>query len=242
MRRAARNAGLRLLAMSLALCLVAGCGWLPADLFRDPAEEVAPRPPLPPPLEDCEVLSILIDASRRGDPKITERARAAMSGELRRFGATIVDSPRDAYWSLMILGTQNSRRDGFIVSALLTARSGSESGGPGMSVFRRNGSGSEDDSEPGVNSGGGAAEDDRSGEQGPDPAGPPGAPDGAVATLYSGMAFGPHAQLTRRSRELSRQAYAAIYPAARRMCDYDASERRRERELQVQLPPPPEPL
>jgi hypothetical protein len=63
-----------------------------------------------------------------------------------------------------------------------------------------------------------------------------------VPTLYSGIAFGPHAQLQRRARELSRQAYAAIYPAARRMCEYDASERRREREMREQLPPPPEPL
>lgn len=235
MNRAARTAGPRLWAASLALCLGAGCGWLPVDLFRDPAEEAAPRPPLPPPLENCEVLSILIDASRRGDPKITERARAAMSGEFRRFGATITDSPEDAYWSLMILGTQNSRRDGFIVNVLLTARSGTESGGPGMSVFSRSGPGADEASEPEVNAGGEASD-------GAGPSRPPAAPAGAVPTLYSGIAFGPHAQLARRSRELSRQAYAAIYPAARRMCDYEASEQRRERELQEQFPPPPDPL
>lgn len=230
MRTGPREVGWRLGAAALALWLGAGCAWLPDDLFRDPAEDPAPAPALPPPLEDCDVLTILINASQRGDPKITERARAAISSEFRRFGATITDSPEEAYWSLMLLATPNSRRDGFILNALLSARSGLEGAGPGMSVFRREaGQGQAEAEGPAVDAGGRAAE----------PA-PPGAPEGAVATLYTGLAFGPHAQLQRRARELTRQAYAAVYPAARRMCDYDASERQRERELREQLPPAPE--
>ena len=221
----------------LALGLGTGCAWVPEDWFADlfgerRADSARPAPPLPPPLVDCELMTILIDASRQGDAAIAGRARTIMSREFERFGARISPTPEGAYWSLMILASQNSRRDGFILNALLTARTGSESSGPGMTVFSRDGeppveAGAE--AEAGEDAPEEAAEDAAEGEQG-------------VATLYNGIAFGPHAQLDKQARALTRQAYAAVYPAARRMCEYAAGEQQRERELEEQVPAGPEPL
>ena len=219
-------------ALAVAVWLVAGCAWLPDDLFGSPEPEPeAEAAGLPPPLEDCAVLTILIDASSQGDPRVSERALLAMSSEFRRFGATIADSPEAAYWSLMILASQNSRRDGFILSALLTARGDAEGRGPGMSVFARRPQG--DDGE-----GAGPESRDPSAEASASHA----EDETRIPTLYNGIAFGPHAQLESQARRLTRQAYAAVYPAARRLCDYDTAEQERERELTEQLPQPPEPL
>ncbi|MGI9590495.1 MAG: hypothetical protein ACR2P8_03935 [Myxococcota bacterium] len=247
-----RAAAVLALLLCAALWLGAGCAWLPEDLW-DATDEEELLPELPPPLDDCAVLTILIDTSREGAPDVAERAREFMGQEFRRFGADITDSPEGAYWSLMILASQNSRRDGFILSVLLTARGGYEGYGPGMNVFK-------DDKD--VSAGGGSPEaaEENEENQGRDaPESAEGAEAGeaeesegaseteeaderAVATLYNGIAFGPHAKLDRQSRVLAQQAYTAIYPAAQRMCDYEDDEEQREQELESQLPAPPAPL
>ena len=257
-----RAAAVLALLLCAALWLGAGCAWLPDDLFED-AEEEELLPELPPPLDDCAVLTILIDTSREGAPDIAERAREVMGQEFRRFGANISDSPEGAYWSLMILASQNSRRDGFILSVLLTARGGYEGYGPGMNVFKDDkdvsaGGGSPEEAEenpgreapqPGEGAGAGEAAGSEGASETEEAAGSEGdsdteeaAEERAVATLYNGIAFGPHAKLDRQSRVLAQQAYKAIYPAAQRMCDYEDDEEQREQELEAQLPAPPEPL
>lgn len=216
MRIAAHAGRRRWLAAALCAVLHGGCA--------GPEVPEVEAPELPPPLENCATLTILVDASRRGDPQIAARTRRAMSSELERFGARISDSPAGAYWSLMILASPNSRRDGFIVSVLLSARTASEGIGPGMTTFAR-----EQRAEPEAAAGAGDG----------DAAAADAAP---VPTLYSGLAYGSWGQLESQARALARQAYTTVYPALRRLCDYEASERLRERALEEQLPAPPRPL
>ena len=63
-----------------------------------------------------------------------------------------------------------------------------------------------------------------------------------LPTMYNGLSYGPYAQLEDQSRAFVRQAYAAIFPAAKQLCDFQAADEKREQTVDRQLPGLPEPL
>ena len=63
-----------------------------------------------------------------------------------------------------------------------------------------------------------------------------------IPTLYNGLSYGPYAVLEEQARGYVRQAYAAVYPFAQKLCAFDASDHKREQSIDEQLPAGPAPL
>jgi hypothetical protein len=160
----------------------------------------------------CEFMTVMIDFSRHGEIEVAARVARAMEQEFESLGTRITTS-KEAYWSLMILASDNSRRDGYIFSAMLSARNMNEGYDPGVTVFQR--------------------EDDRPVD---------GKKSDKVPTLYNGLSYGPYEVLEEQSRQYVRQAYAAIFPYAQQLCAFEAADKQREQTLDAQLPAEPAPL
>jgi hypothetical protein len=165
------------------------------------------------PLEECPFMTVMIDYSREGNAEVGARVANAMKEEFEAVGAHVTRSSNEAYWSLMILATENSRKDGYVFSAMFSARNMNEGYDPGVTVFQRDG---EDASK--------AARTQK------------------IPTLYNGMSYGPYAVLDEQARGYVRQAYAAVYPFAQKLCAFEAADRNREQSIDDQLPAGPAPL
>ena len=165
-------------------------------------------------LEECPFITVMIDYSREGDPVVGERVATAMAKEFKAQGVRVTRSTNDAYWSLMILASENSRKDGYVFSAMFSARSMNEGYDPGVTVFQRDG------------------------ESAPNPNGK----TQKIPTLYNGLSYGPYAVLEDQARSYVRQAYSAVYPFAQKLCAFDEADRQRERAVDEQLPAGPAPL
>ena len=213
------------------LLLVSGCGqtlvlrlpdvpamWndIPA-LWSDlppPRAKAAGNDPAPAqPLSECPFMTVMIDYSREGNAEVGARVANAMTDELKSLGAHATHSSAEAYWSLMILASENSRKDGFVFSAMLSARNMNEGYDPGVTVFQRDGKKAN-----------------------------PNGQTQKIPTLYNGLVYGPYAVLEDQARNYVRQAYAAVYPFAQRLCAFDAADRKREQSIDEQLPAGPAPL
>ena len=164
-------------------------------------------------LEQCPYMTVMIDYSREGDPVVGERVASAMAKEFKKQGLRVTRSSNDAYWSLMILASENSRKDGYVFSAMFSARSMNEGNDPGVTVFQRDG---EKTPEAGKTE--------------------------KIPTLYNGLSYGPYAVLEQQARGYVQQAYAAVYPFAQRLCAFEAKDRKREQSIEEQLPAGPAPL
>jgi hypothetical protein len=68
------------------------------------------------------------------------------------------------------------------------------------------------------------------------------AADDKQATMYTGVSYGSHQDLDKMAREFVRQADAALLPAARELCAFEALEARRRDEVDEQVPYPELPL
>jgi hypothetical protein len=164
-------------------------------------------------LEQCPYMTVMIDYSREGDPVVGERVASAMANEFKKQGLRVTRSSSDAYWSLMILASENSRKDGYVFSAMFSARSMNEGYDPGVTVFQRDGE-----------------KTPRAGKT------------EKIPTLYNGLSYGPYAVLEQQARGYVQQAYAAVYPFAQRLCAFEAKDRKREESIDEQLPAGPAPL
>jgi hypothetical protein len=212
--------------LSVSLCLACGCGqtlvlkvpdvpwWLGGENPRPaPAHGEAPAARL----EKCPFMTVMIDYSREGNAEVGERVASAMAKEFETLGTHVTRSSNEAYWSLMILASENSRKDGYVFSAMFSARSMNEGYDPGVTVFQNNG-----ESAPQDATGAGRTQ--------------------KIPTLYNGLSYGPYAVLEDQARSYVRQAYAAVYPFAQRLCAFDAADRKREQSVDEQLPAGPAPL
>jgi hypothetical protein len=166
-------------------------------------------------LEKCPFMTVMIDYSREGDPVVGERVANAMAKEFKTQGMRVTRSTTDAYWSLMILASENSRKDGYVFSAMFSARSMSEGHDPGVTVFQKDG--------------------------GKAPASTAGQTQ-KIPTLYNGLSYGPYATLEDQAKGYVRQAYSAVYPFAQKLCAFDEADRKREQSIEEQLPAGPAPL
>jgi hypothetical protein len=63
-----------------------------------------------------------------------------------------------------------------------------------------------------------------------------------IPTLYNGLSYGPYKLLEEQARGYVRQAYAAVYPFAQKLCAFEAADREREKAIDDQLPAGPSPL
>jgi hypothetical protein len=163
-------------------------------------------------LEECPFMTVMIDYSREGNPVVGQRVVSAMEKEFEAQGLRVTRSSNDAYWSLMILASENSRKDGYVFSAMFSARNMSEGYDPGVTVFQRDGESA------------------------------PNGRTQKIPTLYNGLSYGPYAVLEEQARSYVRQAYSAVYPFARKLCASEANDRQREKSLDEQLPAGPAPL
>jgi hypothetical protein len=163
-------------------------------------------------IDQCPYMTVMIDYSREGDPVVGERVASAMAKEFKKQGLRVTRSSGDAYWSLMILASENSRKDGYVFSAMFSARSMNEGYDPGVTVFQRDG-----EKAP------------KAGTQ-------------KIPTLYNGLSYGPYAVLEDQARGYVQQAYSAVYPFAQRLCAFEANDRKREKSIEDQLPAGPAPL
>ncbi len=215
---------MRRLLIALILCLPSlGCGqtymlYVPEAPFLS-GDEVAKEEESDPRVE-CEFMTVLIDYSRGGmglspaDVKVASRVADAMSKEFEAYGTHVTDVRKEAYWSLLILASNNERHDGYIFSAQLAARNMNEGHGTGIAAY-----GSDE------------AEDDAEISD-----------LIKIPSMYNGLSYGPYANLEHQAREYVRQAYNAVFPTARQLCDFEAAEKAREIDLESQLPSPPQPL
>jgi hypothetical protein len=165
---------------------------------------------------ECEFMTVLINYSRHGmglspdDVRIAAKVANAMAEEFESYGTRITDQKDDAYWSVMILASNNERQDGYIFSALLASRNMSEGYDPGVAIY-----GQDEADELDINT---------------------------VPSIYNGLSYGPYVDMEDQAREYVRRAYAAVFPTAKQLCDFEEADRAREQEMEQQLPSPPEPL
>lgn len=214
--------GLRSRALLLIpLWLASGCGHTFVLKVPDaPWSEKKPPPAAPAaaknesaPLEECPFMTVMIDYSREGNAEVGARVANAMKEEFEALGTHVTRSSNEAYWSLMILASENSRKDGYVFSAMFSARNMNEGYDPGVTVFQRNGE-----------------------------AVPKAGQTQKIPTLYNGLSYGPYAMLEEQARGYVRQAYAAVYPFAQKLCAFEAADRNREQSIDDQLPAGPAPL
>jgi hypothetical protein len=177
-----------------------------------PVAPAAAERPEPVPLAECPFMTVMIDYSREGNAEVGARVASAMKAEFETLGTQVTKSSGEAYWSLMILASENARKDGYVFSAMLSARNMNEGYDPGVTVFQRNGEAA------------------------------PKAGSQKIPTLYNGLSYGPYATLEDQARSYVRQAYAAVYPFAQRLCAFEAADRNREKAIEEQLPAGPAPL
>jgi hypothetical protein len=218
--------GRRTRALSLfSLWLATGCGQTIVIQMPDApslpffAHEVAPapdEPSKPARLEECPFMTVMIEYSREGNAEVGARVATAMADEFEALGTHVTQSSNNAYWSLMILASENSRKDGYVFSAMFSARNMSEGYDPGVTVFQRGDESTEKEAALGRTQ--------------------------KIPTLYNGLSYGPYAVLEDQARIYVRQAYAAVYPFAQRLCAFEAADRARERAIDEQLPAGPAPL
>jgi hypothetical protein len=213
----------------LVAILGSACGrTLVLELPEAPPNPFAAPPlgPEPPPRVECEFMSVWIDSSRRGDRPLAARVVRAMKREFETFGARVVPDPDDAYWSLMILAARDGRGSGgFVFSGLLTSRNMNEGYDPGVTVYANEAP--EARKRPGPDTDAEADAEPRWIEK--------------LPTMYNGLSYGTDVQLEDQARAFVRQAYAAVFPAAEQLCQFQAADRARERALDRQLGVP-EPL
>lgn len=201
--------------------LLAGCGHTFVLKVPDVPWRGKKPPPAAPgaaknesaPLEECPFMTVMIDYSREGNAEVGARVANAMKQEFEALGTHVTRSSNEAYWSLMILASENSRKDGYVFSAMFSARNMNEGYDPGVTVYQRNGE-----------------------------AAPQSGKTQKIPTLYNGLSYGPYATLEDQARGYVRQAYAAVYPFAEKLCAFEAAERDRERAIDDQLPAGPAPL
>jgi hypothetical protein len=203
----------------LLVLAVAGCGQ--TLVVNVPDAPALPFEPEEPPASDaadprveCEFMTLMIDFSRQGDVGVGARVARAMAKEFESLGTRVTSSSGEAYWSLMILASHNSRKDGYIFSAMLSARNMNEGYDPGVTVFQRDGEGRAAD----------------------------GKPSDRIPTLYNGLSYGPYTALEEQARQYVHQAYAAVFPYAQQLCAFEAADKQREQTLDEQLPATPAPL
>ena len=168
------------------------------------------------PLVECPFMTVMIDYSRQGNVEIGARVAAAMRKEFESLGTHVTSSTDEAYWSLMILASESSRKDGYIFSAMLSARNMNEGYDPGVTVYERKEE----------------KEQRKEGKGNPR----------KTPTLYNGLSYGPYATLEESARNYVHQAYAAVFPFAQELCAFEAADRKRERTLDEELPARPAPL
>jgi hypothetical protein len=217
--------GLRARALLLIpLWLASGCGQTfvlkVPDAPTMPWSEPKPPPAAPAaakresaPIAECPFMTVMIDYSREGNPEVGARVANAMKDEFEALGTHVTRSSNEAYWSLMILASENSRKDGYVFSAMFSARNMNEGYDPGVTVFQRNGE-----------------------------AAPNAGQTQKIPTLYNGLSYGPYAVLEEQARGYVRQAYSAVYPFAQKLCAFEAADRNREKSIDEQLPAGPAPL
>jgi len=216
--------GLRSRALLLIpLWLACGCGqtfvlkvpdapWTKKKPPAAPAAAAAPKQESAP-LTECPFMTVMIDYSREGNAEVGARVATAMKAEFEAQGVHVTRSSNEAYWSLMILASENSRKDGYVFSAMFSARNMNEGYDPGVTVFQRDGE-----------------------------AKPNASQTQKIPTLYNGLSYGPYAMLEDQARGYVRQAYAAVYPFAQKLCAFEAADRQRERTIEEQVPAGPAPL
>ena len=210
-----RRANLAAPLLVLATCLAAAAACTgPGTAFLDSPYEASDDVEEIQPILDCEFMTVWIDYSRRGNPEIAARIAAAMTDEFEALGTDVTSSPAKAYWTLEILATDNSRKDGYIYSALIEPQAQSEGFTPAPTLY------------------GSRADRDGSSDSTTRP----------LSQSYNGLAYGPYDQIEAQAALYVRNAYAAIYPTAKELCEFAAEERQRENELDRQVPGPPEPL
>lgn len=219
---------MRRLLTALLLCLPClGCGqtymlYIPEAPFPAEDDTVVAEEEADPRVR-CEFMTVLIDYSREGmglspaDLTVASRIKKAMEQEFESFGTHVTDTRSEAYWSLMILASNNERHDGYIFSALLASRNMNEGYGGGLASYV----GEQDENAPE------AAESSET---------------LSIPSMYNGLSYGPYTILEDQAREYARRAYQAVFPAARQLCDFEAADRAREAELESQLPTQPQPL
>jgi hypothetical protein len=224
--------------IGLLVLAATGCGrtfvlTIPELPFRD--EPVPPKTakgePASPRVE-CNFMTVVIDYSQNGELGVAARVAHAMADEFDHLGTRVTESADEAYWSLMILAADNARKDGYVFSAMLTARNMNEGYDPGVVVFQRD-------------------SDTPDGQNRQDPPAPavegPRDPQGSekptkLATMYNGLSYGPYDALEEQSRRYVRQAYRAIFPYAQQLCAFEAADKQREENLDKELPGSPAPL
>ena len=213
--------------LTLSLTLATGCGhtlvvevpdWRPLWLGGQTAKRQASGPDPGKPLEECQFMTVMIDYSREGNAEVGQRVANAMTKEFESLGTHVTRSSNDAYWSLMILASENSRKDGYVFSAMFSARSMNEGYDPGVTVFQGDG------------------------EAAPQEGAATAARTQKIPTLYNGLSYGPYKVLEDQARIYVRQAYAAVYPFAQKLCAFEAADRQRERTIEEQVPAGPAPL
>jgi len=92
--------------------------------------------------DDCRYTRVSISHSWNGasmsneDRKISAKVAALMRREFANTGATITESPADAYWSLMVMAAADDRHhDGFVFSASVGLRDMNEDHDPGITTY-----------------------------------------------------------------------------------------------------------
>jgi hypothetical protein len=132
----------------LPLWLASGCGQTIVLKVPDapwakekpaPAAPTAAAAPEPAQLSECPFMTVMIDYSREGNAEVGARVASVMKQEFEALGTHVTRSSNEAYWSLMILASENSRKDGYVFSAMFSARNMNEGYDPGVTVFQRNG-------------------------------------------------------------------------------------------------------
>ena len=155
------------------------------------------------------------------DLKVASRVKNAMQDEFENYGTHVTDTRSEAYWSLMILASNNERHDGYIFSALLAARNMHEGDGGGLASYV-------------------GEESDEAKRESAAPGDPVRVT--RIPSMYNGLSYGPYASLEDQAREYVRRAYKAVFPAAQSLCNFEAADKARESEIESQLPNQPQPL
>jgi hypothetical protein len=122
-----------------AICLAIGCS--SPTVIVIPGTRGASTAPPQGRLPQCRYSRVVISHAASGqlssnDLELNARVSALMGNELRRRGASVMDEPSEAYWSIMVLAADDSRfRDGFVFSATVSLRGFQESHDPGVTAL-----------------------------------------------------------------------------------------------------------
>jgi len=98
-------------------------------------------PPPPSRLPQCRYARVAISHAESSqlsanDRKLNAMVSMLMGNELRRRGASVVEDPTQAYWSIMVLAAEDSRfHDGFVFTATVSLRGFEESHDPGVTAL-----------------------------------------------------------------------------------------------------------